>query len=171
MSKLSHSSEYKKSAWHNRTPEQKRARLDYQIGYRHGIRKGNQNKKPEGEAAKWAAFYLCRRSAERRGLTFAITLEDFLRLSGSSCSYCGIEWSVETCRTDKGMNGTYKRNGIDRQDSDIGYVLDNCVPCCWKCNRLKWEDSVEDLVAHAERIVAFQKFKLASRPEAVVNKA
>ena len=27
--------------------------------------------------------------------------------------------------------------GLDRLDNSKGYVLDNVVPCCDKCNRLK----------------------------------
>jgi hypothetical protein len=28
-------------------------------------------------------------------------------------------------------------NGIDRVDNEKGYLVENCVPCCFTCNSLK----------------------------------
>ena len=44
------------------------------------------------------------------------------------------------------------RNGIDRIDSSKGYSVDNCVPCCAKCNYAKHDLSIDDFKNHIEKI-------------------
>ena len=44
----------------------------------------------------------------------------------------------------KGAYGDYIYNGIDRVDSNIGYIFENCVPCCKLCNMAKKEYPVEE---------------------------
>lgn len=46
--------------------------------------------------------------------------------------------------------------GIDRVDSDKPYEIDNCVPCCTKCNFMKQAHSVEDFLNHVEAIYKFR---------------
>lgn len=128
----------------------------------------------KGDSAKLIAFRSYKAGAARRGYTWAISFDDFLRLTSSPCHYCGELWSVETGRNTK-INGTYKRNGIDRQDNNIGYVLDNCVPCCWPCNGLKkaqdeteWLSEVIQTAAHLMRIAAHQETQ--SRSSQFVNR-
>lgn len=48
------------------------------------------------------------------------------------CFYCGII-------------DAEKFNGIDRVDSSVGYIFANCVSCCWNCNDLKSNNSLEML--------------------------
>lgn len=108
------------------------------------------------ESAKWACFRNCQRNAERRKIIFMLTLEQFLSITGSPCSYCGIAWSTQFRNYNRQGNdkyhGSYKRNGIDRIDSKIGYVSTNCVPCCKTCNFAKAEMSVEDFKAWLMRV-------------------
>lgn len=61
--------------------------------------------------------------AKSRGLEFSITLDDFARIINMPCYYCGEKDEV--------------RRGIDRADNALGYTPDNCLPCCWDCNRAK----------------------------------
>ncbi len=46
----------------------------------------------------------------------------------SNCFYCDASPSQK--RGQKGGNGYYIYNGIDRIDSKKGYLMNNCVPCC-----------------------------------------
>ena len=64
----------------------------------------------------------------------------FEKLSSISCHYCG----------------TPGPNGIDRIDSAIGYVEDNCVPCCKHCNYVKGNLSMQDFKAWVMRFVQHQ---------------
>lgn len=43
-------------------------------------------------------------------------------------------------------------NGIDRIDSSVGYVISNCVPCCWACNTMKMDHSVNDFFSKIKQI-------------------
>ena len=49
-----------------------------------------------------------------------------------------------------------KVNGIDRIDSSKGYSLDNCVPCCPLCNRLKSDLDKNMFLEHISKIHNFQ---------------
>ena len=55
---------------------------------------------------------------------FQIDFETFCELVSKPCYYCKYIKENET-------------NGIDRINNDIGYIKENCVSCCWKCNRMK----------------------------------
>jgi hypothetical protein len=61
-----------------------------------------------------------RRNAKKRGLEFTVTDIEFARLIMSPCKHCG------------GPGG-----GIDRIDSNKGYIPGNCQPCCATCNYMK----------------------------------
>ena len=68
-------------------------------------------------------------SAKTRAISFDLTMEEFLTYWQADCSYC--KRPIPTV-------------GIDRIDSDIGYTLANCVPCCTICNLMKSDHSLED---------------------------
>lgn len=95
-----------------------------------------------GESAKWSLYTSNKINADRRGIVFTLSLEEFLKITGSRCHYCGIQWSSEYPKRQE-LNGSYKHNGIDRIDSSIGYVSDNCVPCCSICNFAKQRMTVD----------------------------
>jgi hypothetical protein len=91
---------------------------------------------PIGEAAFNAVYAKYKQSATRRALAFDLTKEEVRRLCLGDCSYCGaLPNNVET---DYGRrNGKFVYNGIDRENNDVGYVVGNCVSCCWTCNFMK----------------------------------
>ncbi len=60
------------------------------------------------------------RSACDKQLDFEISQEEFNKLVIEPCYYCDII-------QERGFNG------IDRLDSNIGYVADNCVSSCMVC--------------------------------------
>jgi hypothetical protein len=55
---------------------------------------------------------------------FQLNFDEFKCLVTSPCHYC------------KSISDT-EAIGIDRVNNDIGYVKENCVAACWKCNRMK----------------------------------
>lgn len=63
--------------------------------------------------------------ANKNNLEFNITENEFLTITQTPCYVCGK-------KTDEQHN-----NGIDRFDSKIGYILENCRSCCGDCNYMK----------------------------------
>jgi hypothetical protein len=90
---------------------------------------------PNGDACRNSLYNNYKRGAIKRNLSFELTKEEFRNLTKQSCYYCGSEPNQEYKQPN--TNGNYIYNGIDRTDNTKGYILDNCVPCCGKCNRAK----------------------------------
>jgi len=86
-----------------------------------------------GFAATWAAY---RSSKAARNLGWNVTVADFHKITQQPCRYCG-EPPAQTSKK-SGSNGRpYVYNGIDRIDSERGYVSNNIVACCRQCNFAK----------------------------------
>ncbi len=80
-----------------------------------------------------------RGGAVRRGYSFELTHEDFVKILTSKCVYCGSE----------------KAMGIDRVDNTQGYTLLNSAPCCAHCNRMKWAHSKDFFFEHILKIAKY----------------
>jgi len=116
------------------------------------LREGN-HKKPFGAASlkhKYGA-YATRAKTHKKQLAFELTLEQFEFLTSSPCHYCGVIGASAT-KAKPTSNGAYVSNGIDRKNSDIGYTIENCVPCCPICNLMKRSLPYNDFLAHVKRI-------------------
>ena len=109
---------------------------------------------PKGVAAMNVLYAHYGVSAKRRNLVFEIDKEAFRKLTKSDCCYCGAKPSQELHRTD--CNGNYVYNGLDRVDNNIGYVIDNIVPCCGQCNVAKSNLSKRDFLDWTERVSSYQ---------------
>jgi hypothetical protein len=81
-------------------------------------------------------------TAKRRNIDFNITKEEFKKLWNKPCYYCGSE-----------IVGI----GVDRLDNTKGYQVDNIVPCCAWCNKMKLNYTKEEFINHCEKIVNFNK--------------
>lgn len=73
---------------------------------------------------------------------FALTLQQFEKLTSGNCYYCNASpskiMSNNAYLSSKISHwGDYTYNGIDRVDNSIGYTEANCVPCCHICNWAK----------------------------------
>ena len=62
---------------------------------------------------------------KQKNRVIEISCDDFSQLQSEPCYLCG------KCTTH------LHKNGIDRFDSGVGYVLKNCRPCCGECNYMK----------------------------------
>lgn len=69
---------------------------------------------------------------------FTLSFEQFMGFWNGTCAYCGNK-----------INGV----GIDRVDSSIGYIIENCVPCCKECNIMKNTKTVDEFITQCKRIV------------------
>lgn len=104
--------------------------------------------KPTGVAAGNRAISTMKANAANRGLSWELTELETLSLMRQPCHYCGAEPS----NVGKSRSGSIQYSGIDRIDSDKGYVADNVVPCCFVCNNAKRTMSVDEFLAWIERV-------------------
>ena len=76
-------------------------------------------------------------AAQKRNYGFDLTKEEFNGFWQKPCHYCG---------------GAIETIGLDRVDSTMGYSIDNVVPCCSVCNRMKTDHTVEEFLEHVQKI-------------------
>ena len=90
-------------------------------------------------------FSIYKSRANKRNVIFNITLEQFASITSKPCSYCGgfVE-GKDFC-------------GIDRIDSTLGYLIENCVSCCYRCNLMKRDYSRNTFLQHINRIAKHQE--------------
>jgi len=105
----------------------------------------------------------CKTSARERDLFYSLYTEEFRFLIQQNCFWCGKEPEPYNVYFDK--NGKFHRahhqdwadqqwikvNGIDRVNSDLGYIISNCVPCCSSCNYAKRDKTIYEWCAFIER--------------------
>ena len=83
-------------------------------------------------------------SAKRRvGKEFKLTKNEFAAIVSQPCYYCGE------------LQENF--NGVDRVNNKKGYTIDNCVPCCSICNRMKNIYSKEEFIMKCKAIVEKQE--------------
>ena len=104
-----------------------------------------------GYAARTNIYSNYRCKARRRGLEFNITEEEFDKIAQNNCFYCGISPSNHAYNRQP-YKGGYKYNGLDRIDNNLGYMIDNIVPCCKDCNLAKRELSQSEFFEMVKRI-------------------
>jgi len=114
---------------------------------------GGRNMSKPGKAAQRDVFVQYRKGARNRQLEFSLTYEDFCALLGRACYYCGDERG-HTYQSAK-ASGPFVGNGVDRKDNGGGYTIENCVPCCKRCNLTKRAMSADDFISMC-RAVALQ---------------
>lgn len=76
--------------------------------------------------------------AKHRGILFELTHVEFFSFWQKPCSYC---------------NSEIKTIGLDRINSTLGYSMNNVVSCCFRCNEMKNNSTVEQWVADMKNIL------------------
>lgn len=84
-------------------------------------------------------FTIAKQMGIRRGHGWDITFEQYCGLIDIPCFYCG--GVVEKYGT-----------GLDRVDSEKGYLYSNVRPCCKRCNQAKNNLTEEDFYTFIRRI-------------------
>jgi hypothetical protein len=87
--------------------------------------------------------------ARIRGLQFLLTESEFYDLAQGCCFYCG---EAPEAYGEGVYSQFFVRNGIDRQDNDLGYTAENCVSCCTFCNKAKSNHSVGNFLEKIKNI-------------------
>lgn len=93
-------------------------------------------------------------SAKRAHKVMKLTFKQFMSFVGKPCFYCGtkLAWPEHNAK-----NG-YKGYHLDRKNTLLGYTVNNCVACCWRCNRAKSNTfSFEEWIEVGKAIKRFRK--------------
>lgn len=102
-------------------------------------------------------YFQYQQKAKKRNNEFNISFEDFDKMIQQNCYYCG-----QAPEAHKGdlirlqEKEPFKRNGIDRVDSNKGYTLDNIVPCCTMCNFAKLHYSIDEFSEWLKKLYKYQ---------------
>lgn len=87
-------------------------------------------------------------NAKKRSIPFALSVDEVWEVVSRPCHYCdrtGVSEIKEARNRHGGLitAATLRHNGIDRIDSNQGYVPGNIVACCKHCNFAKNDMTVE----------------------------
>jgi hypothetical protein len=77
-----------------------------------------------------------RSNAKSRTISLEISENEIKELIYKKCFYCGDKFA----------------KGIDRIDSKVPYIKENCVPCCYICNRMKNKYSLDIFLEKIKKI-------------------
>jgi phage/plasmid-associated DNA primase len=89
--------------------------------------------------------------ADKRGLSFNLSKDDFSKLIRMDCHYCGAK--PKQLRFTDRVSAIF--TGIDRMNNSEGYELSNVVSCCSLCNFMKVKLSHDEFIAQCKRIAKF----------------
>ena len=99
-----------------------------------------------------------RGTANRRELSFELSIERFGQLILSPCFYCGEPHGNTFSMSRKAIaSTTFLYNGIDRLDSTLGYSESNCVSCCGICNTCKMDLPFREFISRVHLIALRHK--------------
>lgn len=102
------------------------------------VEQNNENKK-KSLTIQYSTY---KTSANSKNLVFEITFDEYTEIVKQKCYYCGD-------MHERGFNG------IDRFDSEKGYILDNCVSCCQMCNYIKGSLHGDVFIKRIEHILSY----------------
>lgn len=94
-------------------------------------------------------------NAKIKDRVFDLTLEQFRSITIQDCHYCGTPAAPRITKTRS--NGHCTANGMDRINSELGYIETNIVPCCSHCNTMKLDMTYDEFKAHIKRIYSHLK--------------
>ena len=130
---------------------------------------GCSRRKERGFASYKQRFSVYKRRAKKRKWRFELTFDQFKNLISGPCFYCKKDpaaWnrylnsdmvtrsSVKSLGLSREVveRATILTNGIDRIDNNSGYTVKNCVPCCFECNKMKMDISLNEFMDRIYRI-------------------
>lgn len=115
---------------------------------------------PKGQAAFNRLYQTYQKVALKNGREFSLTKPEFKELTGGDCHYCyhpprlcRYPGKSESKAKKKSQWGEYWYNGIDRKNNAVGYRSDNCVPCCFICNRAKGSMGYDEFLDYLKQLV------------------
>jgi hypothetical protein len=108
--------------------------------------------------------------AHKTNLEWGLSEEEFKKLIGQCCTYCGLQPShtiniynrarfkkvQSQASRDRHERAAVNVSSIDREDSQKGYTSDNCVSSCMDCNYGKYTKTKQDFLNWVDRVYKYQ---------------
>ena len=101
-----------------------------------------------------------KKNATAKGREWNLDIDTCRTLFFAVCHYCGRQPASVYVYKGTKIPVTILRNGIDRKDSSLGYVLGNVVTCCQQCNMAKSDYSYTEFL---EMITAIYEYRIEKR--------
>jgi len=121
----------------------------------------NRVRKKSGlERSVHHVFSMAKLWAKKRKIPWNLSKEEWYKITQKPCFYCGDPHGNLTkgrYRKDGTRQADFKYNGIDRYNNELPYDLENCVPCCKRCNTMKGSLSHIEFLNHLIRILKYDK--------------
>ena len=122
---------------------------------------------PGERTFKYIEYTYKKNSRVKKGIiSYDLTTEYFRNIIQQNCFWCdsfpspsNVYYKRDGTRSKMGVHVTKECadlhwinvNGIDRVDSNRGYVIDNCVPSCSNCNYAKLDMNIYEWCSYIER--------------------
>lgn len=98
--------------------------------------------------------------AKDRNFNFDLSKEQFFELIIKNCYYCDTPPSnTKEIKTQTYGNHSFKFNGVDRKNSNLGYTIENSVSCCKTCNIAKNNLTEDVFLEWVKKIYTYQSIK------------
>lgn len=88
--------------------------------------------------------------AAKRNVAWALSEDYFLHIILEPCYYCGVPPANK--QTSK-SGDKFIYSGIDRISNQLGYTIENTVPCCRTCNRAKSNLTLDEFFTWIRRLI------------------
>jgi len=92
-----------------------------------------------------------RTGAERRGIPFELTQDEFNDIVLRNCIYCGAGPQPHFI-----SEQSVTASGVDRIDNSMGYFPENCVSACKACNMMKRCSDGDDYISQCVMVARHQ---------------
>lgn len=117
-------------------PEVRQKELEYRekylrtLGHKKRVQKWNKSEKGKHAINTYqktikGRYNFSKQKAKKQNKEFTLTLEQYEQLLSKPCYYDGVS-----------LLGEYGV-GLDRIDNNKGYTLENVLPCCGNCNKIR----------------------------------
>lgn len=114
------------------------------------VKRGREQRKERTDRNDLNSRYsYAKASAKTSKKKWCLTKEQYFQIVSQNCHYCSLP--------SQGLGV-----GLDRIDNDksIGYTVDNILPCCKDCNRIRGPYlTVEEMEVAMKAVVLFRKKK------------
>ena len=117
------------------------------------VKAGRERVLPNSDAAFTQTYNSYRCHAQERGLEFLISKKEFREVSQQHCYYCGSDLT-NICKS-RHKSGDFIHNGIDRIDSNKGYIKENIAACCKMCNIAKKDHTKNDFLMWVKKVYEY----------------